>query len=140
MPELRYGEAVNAALRRALETWPETLLYGEDVAKPGGVFGVTRRLERDFLARVFDTPISERAIMKPTIGPVRANFASAAAGTTKSSCIRTSALCSTKVSALACPLKPAIAQPAERAPIAPNTVLITCLPFAPSTCFTVKGL
>jgi acetoin:2,6-dichlorophenolindophenol oxidoreductase subunit beta len=68
MPELRYGEAVNAALRRALETWPETLLYGEDVAKPGGVFGVTRRLERDFGPRVFDTPISESAIIGSAVG------------------------------------------------------------------------
>lgn len=71
MPEtkqLRYGEAVNAALRRALETWPETLLYGEDVGKPGGVFGVTRRLERDFGNRVFDTPISENAIIGSAVG------------------------------------------------------------------------
>lgn len=70
MPEqnLRYGEAVNAALRRALETWPETLLYGEDVGKPGGVFGVTRRLEKDFGNRVFDTPISESAIIGSAVG------------------------------------------------------------------------
>jgi pyruvate/2-oxoglutarate/acetoin dehydrogenase E1 component len=71
MPEtqnLRYGEAVNAALRRALETWPETLLYGEDVAKPGGVFGVTRRLERDFGDRAFDTPISESENIGSAVG------------------------------------------------------------------------
>jgi pyruvate/2-oxoglutarate/acetoin dehydrogenase E1 component len=68
MPELNYGEAVNAALRRALVEWPETLLYGEDVAKPGGVFGVTRRLRRDFGERVFDTPISESAIIGSAVG------------------------------------------------------------------------
>jgi pyruvate/2-oxoglutarate/acetoin dehydrogenase E1 component len=68
MPELNYGEAVNAALRRALTEWPETLLYGEDVAKPGGVFGVTRRLRRDFGERVFDTPISESAIIGSAVG------------------------------------------------------------------------
>jgi pyruvate/2-oxoglutarate/acetoin dehydrogenase E1 component len=71
MPEtvsLRYGEAVNAALRRALQTWPEVLLYGEDVARPGGVFGVTRRLRRDFGDRVFDTPISESAIIGSAVG------------------------------------------------------------------------
>lgn len=66
--QLRYGEAVNAALRRALETWPETLLYGEDVGKPGGVFGVTRKLQRDFGNRVFDTPISENAIIGSAVG------------------------------------------------------------------------
>ena len=68
MPELNYAEAVNAALRRALTEWPETLLYGEDVAKPGGVFGVTRRLHREFGERVFDTPISESAIIGTAVG------------------------------------------------------------------------
>ncbi|WAX59030.1 hypothetical protein M6B22_09795 [Jatrophihabitans cynanchi] len=68
MPELNYAEAVNAALRRALAEWPETLLYGEDVAKPGGVFGVTRRLYREFGERVFDTPISESAIIGSAVG------------------------------------------------------------------------
>lgn len=68
MPELNYAEAVNAALRRALTDWPETLLYGEDVAKPGGVFGVTRRLRREFGERVFDTPISESAIIGSAVG------------------------------------------------------------------------
>jgi pyruvate/2-oxoglutarate/acetoin dehydrogenase E1 component len=66
--KLRFGEAVNAALRRALDSWPETLLYGEDVAKPGGVFGVTRRLHKDFGDRVFDTPISESAIIGSAVG------------------------------------------------------------------------
>jgi len=71
MPEIQqltYGGAVNAALRRVLTEIPETLLYGEDVAKPGGVFGVTRGLEREFGARVFDTPISESAILGSALG------------------------------------------------------------------------
>ncbi|MCU1682327.1 MAG: hypothetical protein JWQ81_3066 [Amycolatopsis sp.] len=68
MPELNYSGAVNAALRRCLEEIPETLLYGEDVAKPGGVHGVTRRLWKDFGDRVFDTPISESAILGSAIG------------------------------------------------------------------------
>src|SRR3979490_2614474 len=72
MPEttksLRYGEAVNAALRRSLQTWPESLVYGEDVGKPGGVFGITRRLQRDFGDRVFDTPTSERPIIGSAVG------------------------------------------------------------------------
>jgi pyruvate/2-oxoglutarate/acetoin dehydrogenase E1 component len=65
---LTYGEAVGAALRRCLAELPETLLYGEDVAKPGGVFGVTRGLRRDFGERVFDTPISESAILGSAVG------------------------------------------------------------------------
>jgi len=65
---LRFGEAVNTALRHALKRWPESLLYGEDVGKPGGVFGVTRRLKREFGDRVFDTPISESAIIGSAVG------------------------------------------------------------------------
>jgi len=65
---MTYAEAVRAALRRCLTQFPETLFYGEDVAKPGGVFGVTRGLRRDFGDRVFDTPISESAILGSAVG------------------------------------------------------------------------
>lgn len=65
---LKYGEAVNAALVRLLAEVPETLLYGEDVGEPGGVFGVTRGLRRRFGDRVFDTPISEAAILGSAVG------------------------------------------------------------------------
>jgi acetoin:2,6-dichlorophenolindophenol oxidoreductase subunit beta len=66
--ELTYSQAVNAALRRALSEWPSVLVYGEDVALPGGVFGVTRGLRREFGDRVFDTPISESAILGSALG------------------------------------------------------------------------
>ena len=65
---LKYGEAVNAALVRAMTEVPETLFYGEDVALPGGVFGVSRGLRRRFGDRVFDTPISESAILGSAVG------------------------------------------------------------------------
>lgn len=65
---LSYAEAINSALRRALEEIPQAILFGEDVAKPGGVHGVTRRPWRDFGDRVFDTPISESAILGGAIG------------------------------------------------------------------------
>ncbi|WP_203432704.1 alpha-ketoacid dehydrogenase subunit beta [Jiangella asiatica] len=71
MPETRklsYGEAANAALRRALEERPEVLLYGEDVGVPGGVFGVSKGLRKQFGDRVFDTPISESAILGSAVG------------------------------------------------------------------------
>lgn len=68
MPELTYAESVNQALRRALTEDPRVLVYGEDVAKPGGVFGVTKGLHRDFGERVFDTPISESAILGSAVG------------------------------------------------------------------------
>lgn len=66
--QLTYGRAINAALRRALSEMPETIVYGEDVGKPGGVFGITKDLTRDFGARVFDTPISETAMLGAAVG------------------------------------------------------------------------
>lgn len=71
MPETRkltYGEAVNAALHRLMAELPETLVYGEDVGLPGGVFGVTRGLRKQFGDRAFDTPISESAILGSAVG------------------------------------------------------------------------
>ena len=67
--EMTYGAAVNAALRRILAGSPSSLLFGEDVAIPGGVFGVSRNLLREFGPdRVFDTPISESAILGAALG------------------------------------------------------------------------
>jgi 2-oxoisovalerate dehydrogenase E1 component len=67
--ELTYAQAVNAALRRELAERPETIVFGEDIAGPGGVFGVTRGLQPEFgEARVFDTPISESAILGAAVG------------------------------------------------------------------------
>lgn len=67
--ELSYIDAVNAALRAELEADRKTLVYGEDVGKPGGVFGASRNLQRDFGAeRVFDTPIAENAILGSAVG------------------------------------------------------------------------
>lgn len=67
--QLSFAKAVNAALRRALAELPDTILYGEDLAKPGGVFGVTRNLQAEAGAlRVFDTPISETAMLGAAVG------------------------------------------------------------------------
>lgn len=65
---LTYAQAANRALLRALEEIPETIVFGEDVAKPGGVFGVTKGLRDTFGERVFDTPISESAILGGALG------------------------------------------------------------------------
>ena len=66
--ETTYRDALNAALHRAMHSHPETLVFGEDVAAPGGVFGVTRGLADEFGDRVFDTPISENAILGAALG------------------------------------------------------------------------
>ncbi|MFF2655557.1 thiamine pyrophosphate-dependent enzyme [Streptomyces sp. NPDC058045] len=67
--ELTYWKAVNEALGELLETMPEVLVYGEDVAEAGGIFGVTRGLQKRFGGdRVFDTPIAESAILGSAVG------------------------------------------------------------------------
>lgn len=68
MPEMTYAQAVNAALDRALTERPEALLYGEDIAKWGGIFGCTKGLAARHGDRVFDTPISESAILGSAVG------------------------------------------------------------------------
>lgn len=65
---MTYARAANAALARALKEFPECILYGEDIAKPGGVFGVTKNLVTQFGDRVFDTPISETAMLGAAVG------------------------------------------------------------------------
>ena len=66
--ELTYIQAVNEALRWALSEYPEALFFGEDVALPGGPYGASKNLRREFGTRVFDTPISEAAILGAAIG------------------------------------------------------------------------
>jgi pyruvate/2-oxoglutarate/acetoin dehydrogenase E1 component len=65
---ITYRAALGAALQRAMRTYPETLVFGEDVARPGGVFGVTHGLVDEFGDRVFDTPISENAMLGAALG------------------------------------------------------------------------
>jgi pyruvate/2-oxoglutarate/acetoin dehydrogenase E1 component len=66
--ELTYIRAVNAALGWALRELPDTVVLGEDVAIPGGPFGATKGLRDEFGARVFDTPISESAMVGTALG------------------------------------------------------------------------
>jgi pyruvate/2-oxoglutarate/acetoin dehydrogenase E1 component len=63
-----YAKSVNEALRRILKEDSRAILFGEDVGKPGGVFGVTRGLTAEFGDRVFDTPISETAMLGTALG------------------------------------------------------------------------
>jgi pyruvate/2-oxoglutarate/acetoin dehydrogenase E1 component len=65
---LSYIQAVNEALRWALEEYPQALVFGEDVGAPGGPYGASRGLRDAFGDRVFDTPISESAILGAGIG------------------------------------------------------------------------
>jgi 2-oxoisovalerate dehydrogenase E1 component len=66
---ISYIQAVNEALSRELASRPEVLVYGEDVGGAGGIFGASRGLQKTFGAgRVFDTPISESAILGSAVG------------------------------------------------------------------------
>lgn len=66
---MTYQRALNTALREKLDERPELLIYGEDVGYAGGIFGVTRSLQKDYGSeRVFDTPISEAAILGSAVG------------------------------------------------------------------------
>lgn len=67
--ETTYGNAVTTALKHELQARPELLVYGEDVGGGGGIFGCTRTLQKTFgTDRVFDTPISESAILGSALG------------------------------------------------------------------------
>jgi 2-oxoisovalerate dehydrogenase E1 component len=67
--ELTLAQAINAALADALERDPSVVLFGEDVAVKGGVYGVTRGLQRRFgAARVFDTLLDETSILGLALG------------------------------------------------------------------------
>lgn len=63
MAMMRYAEALNAALREEMQADPSVFLFGEDIARYGGVFKVTKGLLEEFgPLRVRDTPISEQAL------------------------------------------------------------------------------
>ena len=67
--------AINGALAHALDRHPETLLFGEDVAAKGGVYGVTRGLHARFGAgRVFDTLLDETSILGLALGAAVSGF------------------------------------------------------------------
>ncbi|HET8742421.1 MAG TPA: thiamine pyrophosphate-dependent enzyme, partial [Gaiella sp.] len=72
---LTLAQAVNAALAEALDVYPETLVFGEDVAAKGGVYGVTRGLQARFgPERVFDTPLDETSILGLALGTAISGF------------------------------------------------------------------
>ena len=62
-------QAINQALDIQLEKDPTVVVFGEDVGHEGGVFRVTAGLQKKYgEARVFDTPISESAIVGSAVG------------------------------------------------------------------------
>ncbi|HYM46713.1 MAG TPA: alpha-ketoacid dehydrogenase subunit beta [Solirubrobacteraceae bacterium] len=69
MTELRYREALNAALHEELQRDERVVLLGEDIGVFGGAFKVTEGLLEQFgERRVRDTPISENTIVGIGVG------------------------------------------------------------------------
>ena len=69
MAEMRYREALNAALREELERDERVLIMGEDIGVFNGAFKVTQGLLEEFgEKRVRDTPISENTIVGVGVG------------------------------------------------------------------------
>ncbi|WP_230008179.1 alpha-ketoacid dehydrogenase subunit beta, partial [Microbacterium sp. Bi128] len=69
------SRALNAGLRRSLETNDRVLLMGEDIGPLGGVFRVTEGLQSDFgPRRVIDSPLAESGIVGTAIGLAMGGF------------------------------------------------------------------
>ncbi len=63
------AQSINRALADLLTQRREMVLFGEDVARKGGVYGVTRGLQARFgAARVFDTLLDEQSILGLALG------------------------------------------------------------------------
>ncbi|KWX21540.1 MFS transporter [Mycolicibacterium wolinskyi] len=61
--------SINRALKDILAEHPEAIVFGEDVARKGGVYGVTRGLQNTAgPARVFDTLLDEQTILGLALG------------------------------------------------------------------------
>lgn len=69
------ARAINHTLAALLARDPDVLVFGEDVAHKGGVYGVTKGLRQRFGARrVFDTPLDEQSILGTALGAGLAGF------------------------------------------------------------------
>jgi len=63
------AQAINRSLADEMADRPGMLVFGEDVARKGGVYGVTRGLLRAFgPGRVFDSPLDEQSILGMALG------------------------------------------------------------------------
>lgn len=63
------AKSINFALADIMLQYPNVSIFGEDVARKGGVYGVTQGLQDKFgAARVFDTLLDEQTILGLAIG------------------------------------------------------------------------
>jgi pyruvate dehydrogenase E1 component beta subunit/2-oxoisovalerate dehydrogenase E1 component beta subunit len=66
--EITYIDAIREAQAHALRDDPRVFIYGQDVAAFGGAFKATKNLAKEFPGRVFDSPISEDAMVGMAVG------------------------------------------------------------------------
>ncbi|TAM88303.1 MAG: MFS transporter [Jatrophihabitans sp.] len=63
------AQSINSTLIDEMAARPGMLVFGEDVARKGGVYGITRGLQQRFRAtRVFDTLLDEQTILGLGLG------------------------------------------------------------------------
>ena len=66
---LTLAQSINTTLAHVLEERPHAIVFGEDVAVKGGVYGVTRGLRKRFGGRrVFDALLDEQTILGTALG------------------------------------------------------------------------
>ena len=72
---LTFAQAVNSTLATVLERQPNVMVFGEDVAVKGGVYGVTKGLmAKAGAGRVFDTLLDETTILGLANGAAISGF------------------------------------------------------------------
>jgi pyruvate dehydrogenase E1 component beta subunit len=73
--ELSIAKAINAGLAKSMRDNEKVLVFGEDVARLGGVFRVTEGLLDEFGdKRIFNSPIAESGIIGTAIGLAMRGF------------------------------------------------------------------
>lgn len=65
---ITFGEATREAMAEEMKADDRVFIYGEDIAKQGGIFGQFEGLADEFPGRVLDTPISETALVGAGVG------------------------------------------------------------------------
>ena len=67
--KLTLAASLNQAIMDAMESYPQALIFGEDVGKKGGVYGLTKGVQKRFgPRRVFNTLLDEQTILGTAIG------------------------------------------------------------------------
>lgn len=75
MAELRMWKAINSAIDEEMKRDERVFTFGEDVARMGGTFGITKGLlDKYGEKRVFDFPISETALVGCAAGAAIAGY------------------------------------------------------------------